>query len=785
MNNQVRMTNSHNAAVLDPIGEPLNPPATDHWPLTTAHSPFPTPHSPFVFRHLLLWTSLFSAAALLFALAWPMILGQVYVADDFGEFHLPLRSFYAEQLARGEAFDWCPDLYCGFYLTGEGQVGGYHPLHLLLYKTLPLWLAFDLECWLGYPLMLLGTFLFLLRLKIDRAAALFGATAFTFGGFNLLHFVHPNAVAVVAHVPWLLWAIDILCSAQKPLNRRFAFAAIALLTGSQLLLGYPQYVLYSLLIQIGYVFWKTWSDSSVKHSAVREIACWMAAVSIGFLVGGVQLLPTLDALQHSVRQTAFADFTGQGSLNPLNLLQLVAPYLFVNRVVGENTHELGLYVGAVPLALAAFWLARKSHRGYEQLSIAVIITAVVALMWAFGIFGPLAWFQANVPLLNKFRFPCRAIVVFQLSATVLAALGFMLLQRRSMQNSRNELDETAPRFLWILPIASVLAVVAGLTFWPAYLSDWPLVIAGPVIIAVSVWLIDQAALGGRWALPALVVLSAIDLGIYGLSHSLAGQTDSLANFVHSTNHPPGSPETRVAIDLASGQETAPGQTRTRAGDRILLSGWKRVDGYAGLEPARRLDYRQPSALRVAGAGWISTHTAAAVSDVATIDSSDQPQFRSGWTSLRNPQSRAWLVANTVTSADPAADVSRIPIETTALVDDALSLPSGTPGTANVDVDRPGKITATTSCETTQLLVVSESYDHGWQAALDGAEIDILRANGDFMGVVVPPGDHEICLNFAPESLRWGRLACCFGLGLIVATLLWPLRAAGRNPKPKP
>ena len=34
-------------------------------------------------------------------------------------------------LESGDAFDWCPDLFGGFYLTGEGQVGTYHPLHWL------------------------------------------------------------------------------------------------------------------------------------------------------------------------------------------------------------------------------------------------------------------------------------------------------------------------------------------------------------------------------------------------------------------------------------------------------------------------------------------------------------------------------------------------------------------------------------------------------------------------------------------------------------------------------
>ena len=99
-----------------------------------------------------------------------------------------------------------PSLYGGFYVAGEGQLGGYHPWHWLLYRTLPLGAAFDIELLASYPLLFAGTFLLLSRLIGRRDAALVGAMAFTFGGFGLLHFVHPNAIAVVAHLPWLLWA---------------------------------------------------------------------------------------------------------------------------------------------------------------------------------------------------------------------------------------------------------------------------------------------------------------------------------------------------------------------------------------------------------------------------------------------------------------------------------------------------------------------------------------------------------------------------------------------------
>ena len=111
-------------------------------------------------RNLFAWSLL--AGLILFAvMAGPFFAGRIYSRDDLGAFHLPIRDFYARQIAQGEAFDWMPQLFSGFYLTGEGQAGMYHPLHQLLYRWLPLQRAVDCEYLLTYPIMLAGTWLFL------------------------------------------------------------------------------------------------------------------------------------------------------------------------------------------------------------------------------------------------------------------------------------------------------------------------------------------------------------------------------------------------------------------------------------------------------------------------------------------------------------------------------------------------------------------------------------------------------------------------------------------------
>ena len=263
-------------------------------------------------RDLFAW-SLLAALILLSLLAMPFFAGGLYTADELGKFHLPARAFYAEQLAHGEAFDWMPDVYSGFYLTGEGQVGTYHPLHRFLYRFLPLRAALGWEYLCSYPLMLAGMY-FLLRRRLRRQdAAMVGSLAFTFSSFNLLHFVHPNAVAAVAHIPWLLAMIDIVMVDAKRWKVALAQAFLALLTGSQILLGCPQYVWFSLLAETGFTLFLVVTRRYLPRDGCETmptcrvcIGCRrnsssrvIVAKGIGLLVGAVQLLPTLEALCQS------------------------------------------------------------------------------------------------------------------------------------------------------------------------------------------------------------------------------------------------------------------------------------------------------------------------------------------------------------------------------------------------------------------------------------------------------------------------------------------------------
>jgi uncharacterized membrane protein YfhO len=70
-----------------------------------------------------------------------------------------------------------------------------------------------------------------------------------------------------------------------------------------------------------------------------------------------------------------------------------------------------------------------------------------------------------------------------------------------------------------------------------------------------------------------------------------------------------------------------------------------------------------------------------------------------------------------------------------------------------------------------LLFISDVYDKGWQATIDGKKTDIYRADYDFIAVSVPMGTHEIQLQYAPKSFQWGLYIAFTSFGILCLLVL--------------
>lgn len=69
-----------------------------------------------------------------------------------------------------------------------------------------------------------------------------------------------------------------------------------------------------------------------------------------------------------------------------------------------------------------------------------------------------------------------------------------------------------------------------------------------------------------------------------------------------------------------------------------------------------------------------------------------------------------------------------------------------------------------------LVVVSSTYDSGWNAYVDGEKVELYQANGVIQAVPVPAGSHDVTLVYEPKSLHYG-IAITAGFSALMAAVV--------------
>jgi hypothetical protein len=104
--------------------------------------------------------------------------------------------------------------------------------------------------------------------------------------------------------------------------------------------------------------------------------------------------------------------------------------------------------------------------------------------------------------------------------------------------------------------------------------------------------------------------------------------------------------------------------------------------------------------------------------------------------------------------------------------------TGGPGTARPDLILPDSETWTIEARDGGFLRVSGAYHPGWTAMIDGRETPVLRADGIFRGVVVPPGARSVEFFYENASEELGRWLVMITLAVLLG-LMVPAARPGR------
>jgi hypothetical protein len=698
----------------------------------------------------------------------------------------------AERLGAGELPLWNPHACSGVPLLATAQAAAFYPgtwLAVLLPVERALPLLLFVECALA------GWFcaLWLQTLGRSRPAAALGGVLFVFAGV-LGETFWPPVVATLVWLPWLL-----LCVEKLARGWRFPWAAgLALGTTLQILAGFPQYLVYSFFL-VGPLSALRLVEAVRNHETDSRGALlrgagmlWMVALGVG--LSGIQLLPLLELVGESARSEAL-------SAQSVHYLNLWDPHRSIDvlrnafdprpKLIAFDFGSGAGYLGIATLVLVALGVATswRSPRSWLLLTL-----SGVSLLLSDGFFGWEGLYEAwsALPFVGSFRTPERMRVLTFFCVVPLASAGLDALLRPPHAD-----DERDPRLrLALVTGCACLAAGLGMLWADSLAGSWRLLgtalFAGTMLWAPARPWLRAAALSGF----GVLFLSdlALATGSWG---SLRSMPVRLARHYHVGVHPVPDP---IRLER---------ERRALAPARVELIGIRphvaaapapeleRVSCYGPLVPAgwtelsERMTGRETRGATLVHAGPQRFPVFYDLAGVRLVVIGS-PSGAIEW--IRNPDAlpRAYLVerhhvASQTESLTRIAANEVDPRHGVALERDP-GHPSGMPGIrpARIIGSAPERVVIETESERDAWLVSSDTWFPGWEASIDDAPSEILRAHGLYRAVRVPAGRHRVVFSYRPASFRAGAALSLASVALLAGTGVAGRRAGGRpgsNPAP--
>ncbi len=726
------------------------------------------------------------------------------------------RRFSAEEIRAGRLPLWNPYNYCGTPFLAANNTAVLSPFRILDY----LWPSPVAVAW-GHLLQVLvggiGAFLFFERAwKVRFLAAAIGAWCYPLNGFVTL-WSYQTISAVVVWLPWVLWMTDAAVRKHRGLaGIGLAIITAALLfsghaeTGAQVLLVSGIYFLWCMIDEFG---WRGAFSRREVQSACVVVAGW----TLGSLLSAPQNLPTLDYLQDSYRigerTKGFVESPPQGITS---LVQMIFPYFYGTNDFGSiyidhgNLQESAAigYTGLlVTLFLAPLAIG---HRRLRSAFIFCLIAGVLGSSYLLDIPGLSRLFQLPpLHLLRNNRF------VFVTGWAILSAgvIGADALLRNEIRWRRE---------FWL--IIAVLAVLGGVCLDRSYSPPEKVAIVHQTIVretnyaaiadlsAVQRWFSNQylydaglcAVAAICWLLLARNILTVHRwvwiVGVLTLCE-LTWNASSILPQVDPKLYYPKIPVIAELERLPAGRVCG-----VTCFPPCLNLSHRIADirGYDGVDPRRIVELynlyrfeRYSDSPSYAVIQYFVPQPESPLADLLNLryfiyrgkpPDSITPlrTFQDYWIS-ENPlclprafvPERAEIVNDKARRlqllARPAFDPRHV-----AYMESAPDLPPPPyRGKAEILSETPLWVRLRVEMKTAGVLILSDSWNRGWKASLNGNSLPIAPANHAFRGVILPAGNGIVEFRYEPASFTWGLILC--GIAIVICAgwtaIVWRTRNA--------
>ncbi len=392
--------------------------------------------------------------------------------EDDVVYYFPLRYLVGQSLRAGQWPAWNPHEQCGMGLFADPQSAVLYPPTWLFAAT-EAKLAYSLNVFIAFALAGAGAYLYLRRVKLTVAAAVFGATAFQYCGFMVGHRVHLSVIGTAAMLGFGLWAIEALrTSPRRAVTALPAIVFLALTAGH-----WPTFVNLALI----------WGVYLLVRGRPfkRCVLLTGLGVMVGLLLAAPQIEASFELLAATTRRRIGIATAGENSFLPANTVLAFFPFLmgcrtqnfFAPRPWWGAWHlcePLG-YVGLLTLSLAAgtawrLWRKRSGGKLAPMVKLWAVL-GVAAGVWMLGYYiPPLFWLIHKIPVLSITRAPARMVLAVDFALATLAAIGVHTLITRAAETAalRRTVCRWAVVYLPACMVISLGLLAAGVWWWQSW-----------------------------------------------------------------------------------------------------------------------------------------------------------------------------------------------------------------------------------------------------------------------------------------------------------------------------
>jgi hypothetical protein len=767
-----------------------------------------------------------------------------FIRGDWPTMFVPPYAFLGERLRAFDIPGWNPYQFSGAPFAGDPSSGwGYLPA-MLAFTVLPPIPAITLFIGLHIVLSVIAAYVLARLTGLSPAGASVAGAAYAFPWLVPAAAGQVLFTQVTTWLPLALIGIELARVPGSP-ARRFAGLALSALAISQILASWlGQGAYYALLVIGGWVAWRTLVTPPPNWSP-RERLIGLIVIGGGILVAGVALNAAALLIRletNAETNVAGGVYTGisrwADTNNGIPITEMVPA------LIGGFGRASWQYLGASVVALALlapfvasrwppllFWflvaaaamtltlpeqtplhavmyaVLPRFETIHSHLPERVLITAPIAVSMLAG---------ATADALSR----CRSGTWWRRSVALLVTLalagGALALERQAILSWGSMMAALAA-----LLIAAV-AVALPVAIRPVLL---PL-----ALVAVIIWDPAGRALAAGWG-PALGPERSLRSAVSGEVETFLNENGAAAFLSLETRETPGRyagfdpallPDVVAEGDLPS--QAYRNHWRGPA-NWLLVHNWgtwfglEDIQGYNPIQTQRyvefidalnghRQEYHErdlfPAGLTSPLLDLLNLRylivpaDAPERADLAPLLEDFLPVYADAHVRiLENPEAlpRAWLVheARQVAPGEalPLLTAGSVDPRQVALLETAppplapvSEAAAGTPAEGAIVVaHEPDRLELRVSAQTPALLVLSEVWDPGWRALLDGEDVPVLVANHTLRAIPIPPGEHTLLLSYDPPWLRVG-IAVTLGTMLAIV-VVWVGLAYRESRRPRP